>query len=194
MKELASFKDWFFVMWGRLVTCGRLAIGPSSEASKATGRLPIGRRLTICPTWRMRWLFFVLLFLFVGVSGFAQELAQAPLPQPEEKKAAVEPVEPERWNLFYQATSIGQYHGTFHSPYSGLFSLQNYPERDVSLTTTLFFGLRLEQNTVLYFDPEIAGGRGFSNVNGLANFSNGELPRVASATVGREESRGAGRA
>jgi len=88
----------------------------------------------------------------------------------------------ERWNLFYQATSIGQYHGMFHSPYAGQFSLQNYPERDVSLTTTLFLGLRLEKNTLLYFDPEIAGGRGFSNVNGLANFSNGELPRVASAT------------
>src|ERR1039457_7223142 len=89
---------------------------------------------------------------------------------------------PERWNLFYQATSIGQYHGTFHSPYSGPFSLQDYPERDVSLTTTLFFGLRLEKNTGLYFDPEIAGGRGFSGVNGMANPSNGELPRVASAT------------
>ena len=65
---------------------------------------------------------------------------------------------------------------------SGLFSLQDYPERDASLTTTLFLGLRLEKNTTLYFDPEIAGGRGFSGVNGLANSSNGELPRVASAT------------
>ena len=92
------------------------------------------------------------------------------------------PVATQRWNLFYQATSIGQYHGAFHSPYSGPFSLQNYWERDVSLTTTLFFGLRLEKNTTLYFDPEIAGGRGFSGVNGLANSSNGELPRVASAT------------
>jgi len=92
------------------------------------------------------------------------------------------PADPERWNLFYQATSIGQYHGTFPSPYSGSFSLQNYPERDASLTTTLFFALRLEQNTFLYFDPEIAGGRGFSGVDGLANSSNGELPRVASAT------------
>ncbi len=126
-------------------------------------------------------LFLVLLFLFVGLSGWAQEQAQLP-PPPEEKKAAQEPVEPERWNLFYQATSIGQYHGTFHSSYSGPFSLQNYLERDVSLTTTLFFGLRLEKNTTLYFDPEIAGGKGFSNVNGLANASNGELPRVASAT------------
>src|SRR5260370_30394798 len=113
------------------------------------------------------------MFSFMGLIGWAQ-------PQLEEKKAADEPVEPERWNLFYQATSIGQYHGTFHSPYSGPFSLQNYPERDVSLTTTLFFGLRLEKNTVLYFDPEIAGGKGFSNVNGLANSPNGELPRVAS--------------
>jgi high affinity Mn2+ porin len=103
------------------------------------------------------------------------------IPRQEENKAET-PVEPERWNLFYQATSIGQYHGTFRSPYSGPFSLQNRMERDVSLTSTLFLGLRLEKNTVLYFDPEIAGGRGFSGVDGLANSSNGELPRVASAT------------
>jgi high affinity Mn2+ porin len=88
----------------------------------------------------------------------------------------------ERWNLYYQATSIGDYHGTFHSPYEGPFSLQDHPERDVSLTTTLFFGLRLFDNTQLYFDPEIAGGRGFSGVNGIANSPNGELPRVATAT------------
>ncbi|HEY4360206.1 MAG TPA: carbohydrate porin [Bryobacteraceae bacterium] len=90
--------------------------------------------------------------------------------------------EQERWNLFYQATSVGQMHGTFASPYSGPFSLQDSRERDVSLTTTLFFGLRLENNTTFVFDPEIAGGRGFSGVDGLANSSNGELPRVASAT------------
>src|SRR5580692_6034137 len=53
--------------------------------------------------------------------------------------------EPERWNLYYQATSIGDYHGKFNSPYEDAFSLQNYPERDVSLTTTLFFTWRLEQ-------------------------------------------------
>jgi hypothetical protein len=91
------------------------------------------------------------------------------------------PAEPERWNLFYQATSIGDYHGSFPSPYAGPYSLQAYPERDVSLTTTLFFALRLDYNTTLNFDPEIAGGRGFSGVNGLANPANGELPRVASA-------------
>jgi high affinity Mn2+ porin len=101
---------------------------------------------------------------------------------PEEAKPPVEAVEAEKWNVFYQATSIGQYHGTFQSPYSGPYSLQDYTERDASITTTLFFGFQLEKNTQLYFDPEIAGGRGFSGINGLANSSNGELPRVASAT------------
>jgi high affinity Mn2+ porin len=89
---------------------------------------------------------------------------------------------PENWNLYYQATSIGQRHGTFNSPYQGPLSLQNTSERDVSLTTTLFLGLRLGEGTQLYFDPEIAGGKGLSNVDGLANAPNGELPRVASAT------------
>ena len=88
----------------------------------------------------------------------------------------------ERWNLYYQATSIGQRHGTFNAPYEGTLSLRNYSENVVSLTTTLFLGLRLDSNTQLYFDPEIAGGRGFSGVNGIANAPNGELPRVASAT------------
>ena len=87
----------------------------------------------------------------------------------------------ENWNLYYQATSIGDYHGTFNAPYTGPLSLQDYAERDASLTTTLFFGLRLEPNTFLYFNPEIAGGRGFSSVDGLANPPNGEIPRVAGA-------------
>jgi len=108
--------------------------------------------------------------LCIPLTAFAQD----PPAQPT--------AEPERWNLFYQATSIGQYHGTFNSPYEGPYSLQDYIERDASLTTTLFFALRLDQNTTFVFDPEIAGGRGFSGINGLANSSNGELPRVASAT------------
>jgi len=88
----------------------------------------------------------------------------------------------ENWNLYYQATSIGQTHGMFDAPYTGPLSLQDYREDDVSLTTTLFFDARLAQNLRLVFNPEIAGGRGFSNVDGLANPPNGELPRVAGAT------------
>jgi high affinity Mn2+ porin len=88
----------------------------------------------------------------------------------------------ENWNLYYQVTSIGQNHGTFNAPYTGPLSLQDYREDDVSLTTTLFFDARLTHNLQFVFDPEIAGGRGFSGVDGLANPSNGELPRVATAS------------
>jgi high affinity Mn2+ porin len=129
----------------------------------------------------LHWLVLVAVYLGMTLHGQAQS-NQDQNNTGSNTQAPDAPVPPERWNLFWQATSIGQYHGTFRSPYEDRFSLQNYPERDVSLTTTLFFGLRLDQNTQLYFNPEIAGGRGFSGVDGLANSSNGELPRVASAT------------
>ena len=120
------------------------------------------------PAW------FLLLFSIPALAPFAACLAQSQDPTP------AEPAE-ERWNLFWQATSIAQEHGDFRSPYAGPHSLQNYTERDVSLTATIFLGLRLARNTQLYFNPEVAGGRGFSGVSGVANFPNGELPRVASA-------------
>ncbi len=116
--------------------------------------------------------FGVALLLAFPLACAAQQIpAQQPDDQPNE-----------RWNIFWQATSIGQYHGTFRSPYKGTNSLQDYSEYGVSLTTTLFLGFRLDENTQIYIDPEIAGGRGFSNVTGIANFPNGELPRVASVT------------
>ncbi len=108
--------------------------------------------------------------------------SEAPRAAASDDRNSAQDKEPERWNLYYQATSIGDYHGTFTAPYTGPLSLQNYPERDVSITTTLFFTGRLERNTFLVFDPEIAGGKGFSNVDGFANPPNGEIPRVASAT------------
>lgn len=89
---------------------------------------------------------------------------------------------PERWNVYFQSTSVGQSHGAFNALYTGQNSLSPKAEKDVSLTTTLFFGFRLSENTQLYFNPEIAGGRGFSGVTGVANAPNGELPRVATAT------------
>jgi len=98
------------------------------------------------------------------------------------QEAAQDPVQSERWNLHVQVTSIGQYHGGFHSPYSGTCSLAGHPEAEASLTSTLFFGWRLARNTQFYFDPELAGGRGFSGTNGMANFPNGEMPRATVAT------------
>jgi high affinity Mn2+ porin len=113
--------------------------------------------------------------------GFSQDQPPAPS-NPSPERNSLQDTESERWNLYYQATSIGDYHGTFTAPYSGPFSLLDRTERDVSITTTLFLTARLEDNTFLVFNPEIAGGKGFSGVNGFGNPPNGEIPRVASAT------------
>jgi hypothetical protein len=119
--------------------------------------------------------FRILILLIASGCGFAQEGTPS--------TPAADPAPPfENWNLFYQATSIGDSHGSFPAQYSGPLSLRNTPERDVSLTSTLFLGFRLGAHAQAYIDPEIAGGRGFSGVNGIANSPNGELPRVASAT------------
>ena len=89
--------------------------------------------------------------------------------------------ESEKWNLYWQATSIGQYHPGFHSPYENQFSLASHAEAEVSLTSTLFLAWHPFRNTLFVFNPEIAGGRGFSGTDGVANFPNGEMPRVATA-------------
>lgn len=111
-------------------------------------------------------------------------LALAALPLAAQDPTAVPSADtgPEKWNLYYQATSIGQYHPAFYAPYSGPFSLAPHPEAEASLTSTIFFGWQVTPNTQFYFDPEIAGGRGFSATDGVANFPNGEMPRVATAT------------
>jgi high affinity Mn2+ porin len=89
---------------------------------------------------------------------------------------------PERWSLHFQATSIGQHHGSFPSRYEGQNSLPSHPENRVSLTATIFLAYRVNSWTELVVDPEIAGGKGFGQVTGIAGFPNGEIPRVGSAT------------
>jgi len=118
------------------------------------------------------------LVLLSAAAASAQQTASQASAAPDDASPAV----PERWNLYFQATSIGDEHGTFYAPYTGPLSLQDYPEHDVSLTTTLFFTALLGTNTQLIFDPEVAGGKGFSGVDGIGNPPNGEIPRVASAT------------
>jgi high affinity Mn2+ porin len=52
----------------------------------------------------------------------------------------------------------------------------------VSLTATVFLTYRVNSWTELVVNPEIAGGKGFGQVTGIAGFPNGEIPRVATAT------------
>ena len=84
--------------------------------------------------------------------------------------------------MHFQATSIGQHHGSFPSLYEGTNSLPPHPESRVSLTATVFLAYRVNSWTELVVDPEVAGGKGFGQVTGIAGFTNGEIPRVATAT------------
>ena len=64
------------------------------------------------------------------------------------------------WNYHLQFTGIIQAHPTFHSPYSGQNSLSAEHERAYSVTTTLYLGRHLWKGAALYFNPEMAGGKG----------------------------------
>lgn len=86
------------------------------------------------------------------------------------------------WNVYFQATSIGQRHGSFPSLYEGENSLPAHSENRVSVTATAFLAYRVNSWTELVVNPEIAGGKGFGQVSGIAGFPNGEIPRVAEAT------------
>jgi hypothetical protein len=103
--------------------------------------------------------FFALIAAIPASAQQAQEPATQEAPSKsgqnpgQETNPETAPAEEQRWNLFWQATSIGQMHGTFRSPYAGVNSLSNKTELDASITTTLFLGLRLFRNTQLYFAP-----------------------------------------
>lgn len=85
-----------------------------------------------------------------------------------------------RFNLHFQQTIITQTKPGFQADYSGENSLSNKGETATSLTTTLFGGARLWKGAEAYFNPEMSGGKGFSQTLGLAGFSNGETFRVGS--------------
>jgi high affinity Mn2+ porin len=81
-----------------------------------------------------------------------------------------------------QATVDSQFHGTFPAAYTGPRSLLPVQEAATSMTGTLYLDARLwdcdAYSGELVFNPEISGGRGFSGVNGLAGFTNGDITRV----------------
>ena len=84
----------------------------------------------------------------------------------------------ERFNWYGQTTVISQWHDSFHSPYQGQNSFQSDEDTATSATATLMLGGKLWQGGELYFDPEIACGRGVSDVYGMAAFPNGDITRV----------------
>jgi high affinity Mn2+ porin len=77
-----------------------------------------------------------------------------------------------------QATVVTQAHSNFDPPYTGPHSLLPSEPMATSITSTLFLDTRLWEGGELIFNPEVAGGSGFSGVDGLAGFPNGEITRI----------------
>jgi high affinity Mn2+ porin len=81
-----------------------------------------------------------------------------------------------------QGTVVTQVHNVFPSPYIGPRSLLPHEPAANTMTGTVFYAARLwesaRNDTQVIFNPEIAGGSGFSGTNGVAGFPNAEATRV----------------
>jgi len=89
---------------------------------------------------------------------------------------------PAWYSAHEQATVVTQVHNVFPSPYIGRNSLVPNEAAANTMTGTVFFAARLwesaRNDSQLIFNPEIAGGAGFSKTSGIAGFPNGEATRV----------------
>ena len=83
-----------------------------------------------------------------------------------------------RFNIHFQTTYIYQYQPAFNSPYSSQNSLHAAEDKENSITSTLYLGIRLWKGAEIYINPEVAGGSGLSGAFGLAASTNGETFRV----------------
>jgi high affinity Mn2+ porin len=108
-----------------------------------------------------------------------------PAPSPAAEAAGIAAVpppvatSPAWYNVHGQTTVITQKHDTFRSPYEGPRSLLRDEGIKTSVTATLFLGLHLPwHGGEVYFDPEVSGGEGLSGVNGIGDFSNGDISHV----------------
>lgn len=81
-------------------------------------------------------------------------------------------------SIHIQATVINQFKPGFKAKYTGDNSLSTQQENQVSITSTLYAGVRLWKGGSIYVNPEIAGGSGLSQVLGLAAATNGETFRI----------------
>lgn len=85
----------------------------------------------------------------------------------------------ESWDARGQATYIQQRKPAYDAAYSGRNSLSPDYERSYTFTATAYLGFRPWQGGELYLDAEVAQGLAFSDLTGLAGFTNGEVTRVS---------------
>jgi high affinity Mn2+ porin len=93
------------------------------------------------------------------------------------------PLGPAAWySAHVQGTVVSQVHNVFPSPYIGKKSLLPNEPAANTMTGTVFWAGRIWESErgdgQIVFNPEIAGGGGFSGTAGIAGFPNGEATRV----------------
>lgn len=94
--------------------------------------------------------------------------------------ACAQQAEPEApVELHSQSTYLRQTKPSFASPYSGAKSLGAARAGSYSFTATGFVGMRLPKEFELYLNPEVTQGVPFSQLQGTAGFTNGELARTS---------------
>ena len=81
--------------------------------------------------------------------------------------------------MHLQSTYLYQSKPAFPSPYAGPKSLGAARARSYSLTGTMFLGARVSEGLEIYYNPEATAGLPFSQLQGTAGFTNGELARTS---------------
>lgn len=114
----------------------------------------------------MKYLLSLLIFFLLLVDAFAQE------------PAIPDSLQNLNTNFHFQLTTVTQHKYAMHAPYTGTNSLTGESEDATTLTSTIFWGIKLWENAAFYINPEVAGGSGISGAHGIAGFTNGEAFRV----------------
>ena len=140
----------------------------SSDSQVSPETLPEGNSLAYLPSAAAAW-------QSDKTTADAPDQAGETSSQSDEKSSAFKE---ENFNVYGQGTIISQWNGPFHSDYSGPHSFLSEHDFATSATGTVFLGARVWDNTEAYFDPEVAGGLGLSDVFGIAAFPNGDITRV----------------
>lgn len=94
-----------------------------------------------------------------------------------------EPLGEGPFELHGQATYVRQFKPAFPAEYTGPKSLSPDKANSWSFTGTLFIGARLNDTLELYVNPEAAAGVPFSELQGVAAFTNAELARTSGPTL-----------
>ena len=84
----------------------------------------------------------------------------------------------------WQSTYLRQTKPAFASPYAGPKSLGGARAGSYSFTSTMYVGVRAGEGLELYYNPELTQGVPFSQLQGVAGFTNGELARTSGSDPG----------